>query len=69
MIEWETYLTQLRADPLAEDFEPTVPAPPELSSWLYLFHAYLQLEDVHAETAEWCNLSGRIQNFSYSWTS
>lgn len=48
----------LCADPLAEKFNPTAPAPPELSSWLYLFHAYLQLEDVYIETLEWLNCPG-----------
>ena len=46
------------ADPLAEEFDPTTPAPPELSSWLYLFHSYLQLEEVYLETMEWFNCEG-----------
>ena len=46
------------ADPFAENFDPTVPAPPELSSWLYLFYAYLQLEEVYAEALEWLNCTG-----------
>ncbi|CAL5220385.1 g2391 [Coccomyxa viridis] len=37
----------------AKDFDPTTAAPPELSSWLYLFYAYLQLEEPYAEVAEW----------------
>ncbi len=48
----------LCADPLAEDFDPTTPAPPELSSWLYLFHSYLQLEELYLETMEWLNCEG-----------
>ncbi|CAL5220349.1 g2345 [Coccomyxa viridis] len=48
----------LGIDPFAEKFDPTVPAPPELSSWLYLFYAYLQLEEVYAEALEWLNCTG-----------
>ncbi|CAL5220379.1 g2384 [Coccomyxa viridis] len=46
-------ISECPKDPLAEGFDPTTPAPPELSSWLYLFHAYLQMEEVYAETLEW----------------
>ena len=46
------------ADPLAEGFDPTTPAPPELSSWLYLFHAYLQMEEAYEEQVEWLQLKG-----------
>ena len=48
----------LCADPLAENFNPSTPAPPELSAWLYLFHSYLQLEEVYLETMEWLNCKG-----------
>ncbi|CAL5220386.1 g2392 [Coccomyxa viridis] len=53
-----TWARSLGIDPLAEKFDPTTPAPPELSSWLYLFHAYLQLEEVYAETLEWLHFPG-----------
>ncbi|CAL5220380.1 g2386 [Coccomyxa viridis] len=50
-----SWARSLGIDPLSEGFDLTTPAPPELSSWLYLFNAYLQLEETHAETSEWLN--------------
>ncbi len=52
-IKQEKSDVQICADPLAEDFNPSAHAPPELSSWLYLFYSYLKLEEAYAEVAEW----------------
>ena len=54
------------ADPLADGFNPTLPAPPELSPWLYLFHAYLQMEEVHRETLDWLNFIGALLKVSHA---
>ncbi|CAL5220384.1 g2390 [Coccomyxa viridis] len=48
-----SWARSLGIDPLAEDFNPSAHAPPELSSWLYLFYSYLKLEEAYAEVAEW----------------
>ncbi|CAL5220383.1 g2389 [Coccomyxa viridis] len=53
-----SWARSLGIDPFAEDFNPTTPAPPELSSWLHLFCAYLQLEEVYAEALAWLNRPG-----------
>ena len=54
------------ADPLADGFDPTVPAPPELSSWLYLFYSYLQLEEAYSETLDWLNFTGAVLPHDFS---
>ncbi|CAK0784682.1 hypothetical protein CVIRNUC_007886 [Coccomyxa viridis] len=51
-----SWARSLEIDPFAEGFDPTSPAPPELSSWLYLFYSYLQLEEAYAETCEWLHM-------------
>ncbi|CAL5220308.1 g2296 [Coccomyxa viridis] len=61
-IDYERKLSwakSLGIDPLADGFDPTVPAPPELSSWLHLFHSYLQLEEAYRETLDWLNFIGK----------
>ena len=55
--------------PFAEHFNPTTPAPPELSSWLHLFYAYLQLEEVYAEALEWLNRPGTFSRHKLSRTN
>ena len=47
------------ADPLSEDFDPRVPAPPELSKWLYLFYTYLRLEEAYADASEYLDVPSK----------